>query len=158
MSENYKGMSLEELDAKLLECDANISDLYKVRRNIVNIQYEKGWCKKVEHLIGKYVIIPGYYAWDGMVSLDEDYIICKIENLKQPVSSNSAYFKISHYIHVKHTAASYDDEKLCVTFIRDDDLESYEIQDVDKCTVLSEEEYKQKIKAIKIELDKEFEN
>lgn len=158
MSENYKEMSLEELDAKLLECDANISDLYKVRRNIVNMQYEKGWHKKVEHLIGKYVIIPGYYALDGMVPLDADYIICKIENLKQPVSSNSAYFKISHYIHVKHTAASYDDEKLCVTFLADDELEGYEIHDIDKCTVLSEEEYKQKIKAIKTELDKEFEN
>ena len=158
MSENYKEMSLEELDAKLLECDANISDLYKVRRNIVNIQYEKSWFKKVEPLIGKYIIIPGYYALDGMVSLDEDYIICKVENLKQPVSSNSAYFKISHYIHVKHTAASYDDEKLCVTFLTDDELESYEIHDVDKCTVLTDEEYKQKIKAIKTELDKEFEN
>ena len=53
--------------------------------------------------------------------------------------------------------ASYDDEKLCVTFLADDELEGYEIHDIDKCTVLAEEEYKQKINAIKTELDKEFE-
>lgn len=157
MSVNYKDMSLEELDAKLLECDANISDLYKERRNIVNMQYEKGYFKNVEHLIGKYIIMPGYYAWDGNVPLEADYILCKVEKLKRPVSSNSAYFIISHYIHIKHNAASYDDEKLCVTFLADDELEGYEIHDIDKCTVLSEEEYNQKLETIKAELDKEFE-
>lgn len=157
MSVNYKDMSLEELDAKLLECDANISDLYKERRNIVNIQYEKGYFKKVEHLIGKYIIMPGYYAWDDEVPLEADYILCKVEKLKQPVSSNSAYFIISHYIHVKHAEASYDDEKICVTFLTDDELNGYEIHNIDKCTVLTEEEYKQKIATIKTELNKEFE-
>lgn len=157
MSENYKEMSLEELDAKLLECDANISDLYKQRRNIVNVQYEKGCFKKVEHLIGKYIIMPGYYAWDDEIPLEADYILCKVEELKQPVSSNSAYFKTSHFIHVKHIVASYEVEKLSVAFLKDDDLDSYEIQDIDKCTVLSEEEYKQKIETIKSELNKEFE-
>lgn len=157
MSVNYKDMSLEELDAKLLECDANISDLYKVRRNIVNVQYEKGWFKKVEHLIGKYIIMPGYYSWDNEIPLESDYILCKVEELKQPVSSSEAYFKLSDFIHVKHIVTSYDSEKLSIAFLKDDELDSYEIHDIDKCTVLSEEEYNQKLEKIKEEFDKEFE-
>lgn len=158
MSIDYKNLSIEELDAKLLECDANISDLYKERRNILNVQYEKGCFKNVKHLIGKYIIMPGYYSWDGEIPLEADFILCKVEELKQPVSSNAAYFKLSDFIHVKHIAASYDCEKLSIAFLKDDELDNYEIHDIDKCTVLSEEEYNQKLEKIKEEFDKEFEN
>lgn len=158
MSIDYKNLSIEELDAKLLECDANISDLYKERRNILNVQYEKGCFKNVEHLIGKYIIMPGYYSWDGEIPLEADFILCKVEELKQPVSSNAAYFKLNDFIHVKHIAASYDCEKLSIAFLKDDELANYEIHDIDKCTVLTDEEYNQKLEKIKEEFDKEFEN
>lgn len=157
MSIDYKNLSIEELDAKLLECDANISDLYKERRNILNIQYEKGCFKNVEHLIGKYIIMPGYYSWDSENPLEADYILCKVEGIKQPVSSSAAYFKLSHFIHVKHIVASYEIEKLTIAFLKDDELDNYEIHDIDKCTVLSEEEYNQKLEKIKEEFDNEFE-
>ncbi|MBO7079754.1 MAG: hypothetical protein J6W64_08110 [Bacilli bacterium] len=157
MSIDYKNLSIEELDAKLLECDANISDLYKERRNILNIQYEKGCFKNVEHLIGKYIIMPGYYSWDSEISLEDDYILCKVEELKQPVSSSEAYFKLSNFIHVKHIVASYEVEKFSIAFLKDDELDNYEIHDIDKCTVLTDEEYNQKLEKIKEEFNEEFE-
>lgn len=157
MSIDYKNLSIEELDAKLLECDAQISDLYKERRRIVNTQYDKGCFKEVEHLIGKYIIMPGNYAFDGKIPLEKDYILCKVESLKQPVTSDSAYFILSHFIHVKHIVASYDDEKLCVAFLINEELNNYKIHDINKCNILTEEEYKQKVKDIKTELNKELE-
>ena len=157
MSIDYKNLSIEELDAKLLECDAQIAELYNQRRHINNFLYDKGKYEEVKHLIGKYIIMPGYYAWDGNVPLEADYILCKVEDLKQPVSCSAAYFKLSHFIHVKHDAASYDNEKLSIVFLKDDNLDNYEIHEIDKCTVLTEEEYKQKIENIKSELNKEFE-
>ena len=80
-----------------------------------------------------------------------------MESLKQPVASDSAYFILSHFIHVKHIVASYDDEKLCVAFLINEELNNYKIYDINKCNILTEEEYKQKVKDIKTELNKELE-
>lgn len=157
MSIDYKNLSIEELNAKLLECEAQIAELYNQKRHINNFLYDKGKYEEVKHLIGKYIIMPGYYAWDSEMPLEADYILCKVEELKQPVSCNAAYFKLSHFIHVESIGASYKVEKLSINFLKDDELDSYEIQDIDRCTVLTEEEYNQKIAAIKIELNKEFE-
>lgn len=157
MSIDYKNLSIEELDAKLLECDAQIAELYNQRRHINNFLYDKGKYEEVKHLIGKYIIMPGYYAWDSEIPLEADYILCKVEELKQPVSCNAAYFKLSHFIHVKHAEATYDDEKLNIAFLKDDELDNYEIHDINKCIVLTDEEYNQKLEKIKEEFSKEFE-
>lgn len=158
MSENYKDLTIEELEYKLEECDSKTSDLLKERRTILNTIHEKGGYKELIELVGKYVKVKGNYFWDSKLPDSADFFMCKIEGIKHVEGRDSAYFKVSHYIYVMEgEKIDYEDEKYDVKFLKDDELDSLDINDIsEKCKIITEEEYIAEVKKIKDLINKEF--
>lgn len=158
MSENYKDLSIEELEYKLEECDSKTSDLLKERRTILNTIHEKGGYKELINLVGKYVKVKGSYFWDDRLDASADFFMCKIESISQVQGRDSAYFKVSHYIYVMNgEKIDYEDEKLVVKFFKDDQLDSLEINDIsEKCTIITKEEYIAEVNKVKTLISNEF--
>ena len=142
-------LSKELLEERISKLDAEIKQKETERTMLRDELYNYDVANMVKKIIGKYVILPGFYSTEEADDIKSEYRVFKVDKLGSWCGGNCGYFKVSHFVYVDHWGK-------CVRFLEAEDLKHYKIADVAACKILTDAQAKKEYEKINKFIQKEF--
>lgn len=145
-----KKLTKEQLEERISKLDAEIEQKETERRMLHDELYNYDVADKVKKIIGKYVMLPGFYSTEEKADdIKSDYRVFKVDKLDGWLGGNCGYFKVSQFVYVDHCDR-------CVRFLEAEDLKHYKIADIAACKILTDAQAKKEYEKINKFIQKEF--